>query len=177
MNKFFKTLSITASMVLFITACGVLDQPEERVPQAATYQTVLGKPLSDKAVTDFIAVNNCSPAAEFQLCKDAGVAFWTDANQIVKMVYLYSAYAEGFRRYRGALPFGLTFYDPMWRVEEKLMDPESDDPLQQLGLPEEGSAPDHFHYQAAYKRFGMTVIYNVPFADQDAYIYAIVVDS
>ena len=177
MNKFFKNLSILASIALFATACGaqtVQDQPEEK---GAAYQAILGKSLFDKDVTDFIASNNCSPAGEYQLCNDAGVAFWGDSNQLVKIVYLYSGTVDGFRRYRGDLPFGLSFYDPMWRVEEKLRDLDSDNALQQAGLPEEGSSPDHFHYWAVYKRLGMTVIYNSPAADQDAYIYAILLSN
>jgi hypothetical protein len=177
MNKFFKNLSILAAIALFATACGaqtVQDQPEEK---GAAYQAILGKSLFDKDVTDFIASNNCSPAGAYQLCNDAGIAFWGDSNQLVKIVYLYSGNAVGFKRYQGDLPFGLSFYDPMWRVEEKLRDLDSDDALQQAGLPEEGSSPDHFHYWAVYKRLGMTVIYNSPAADQDAYIYAILLSS
>lgn len=177
MNKFFKNLSILASIALFATACGaqtVQDQPEEK---GAAYQAILGKSLFDKDVTDFIASNNCSTAGDYQLCNDAGVAFWGDSNQLVKIVYLYSGTVDGFRRYRGDLPFGLSFYDPMWRVEEKLRDLDSDDALQQAGLPEEGSSPDHFHYWAVYKRLGMTIIYNSPAADQDAYIYAILLSN
>jgi hypothetical protein len=42
-------------------------------------------------------------------------------------------------------------------------------------LPDEGSSPDHFHYWAVYKHLGMTIIYNSPFVDEDATIYAILV--
>jgi hypothetical protein len=177
MDKLFKSLSILAAIALFITACSaqvIQAQPEEK---GAVYQVILGRSLNDKDVTDFIASNNCSPVGEYQLCNDAGIAFWGDSNQLVKIVYLYSGTADGFRRYRGDLPFGLSFYDPMWRVEEKLRDLDSDDALQQAGLPEEGSSPDHFHYWAVYKRLGMTVIYNSPAADQDAYIYAILLSN
>jgi len=178
MNKFLKNLSILAALITFLnSACGtrtVQPQPEEK---AATYQTILGKSLNDKNVVDFIASNNCSPAAEFRLCKDAGMAFWGDSSQIVKMVYLYSGNTDGFRRYRGELPYGLTFYDPMWRVQEKLSDPDTGNPLQQLGLPDEVGSPDHMHYWALYKRLGMTVIYNSPGKDEDAYIYAIMMSQ
>jgi hypothetical protein len=177
MNKLFNTLSILAALSLLITACSSKSVHAQLEEKAATYQTVLGKALNDKDVVDFIASNNCSPAAEFQLYKEAGIAWWIDANQIVKMVYLYSGNADGFRRYRGDLPFGLSFYDPMWRVEEKLRDLDSDDALQHAGLPDEGSSPDHFHYWAVYKRLGMTVIYNSPAADEDAYIYAILLSD
>jgi hypothetical protein len=181
MNKLFKNLSILATIALFITGCGaqvIRSQPKQRAaPKPLTYETTLGKSLTDKVVADFIVNNNCSPREHFQLCKDAGMVLWTDSERIVKTIYLYSGNVDGFKRYRGALPFGLTFYDPMWRVEEKLMDLDTDDPLQQLGLPEEGSSPDHMHYWAVYRRFGMTVVYNSPAADEDAYIYAILVSK
>jgi hypothetical protein len=179
MNKLFQSLSILTGITLFITACSrwvVQAQPDEPdVPKAAIYQTILGKSLTDKVVADFIVNNNCSPMEHFQLCKDAGMALWTDFEQIVKTVYLYSGNIDGFRRYRGELPFGLSFYDPMWRVEDKLKDLDADDMLQQAGLPDEASSPDHVHYWAMYKRFDVTVIYNSPGADEDAYIYAILV--
>jgi hypothetical protein len=181
MNKPYKSFCILAAMTLFINACSIQTaqaQPEGQVTsKALTYKTVLGKSLTDMVVADFIASNNCSPADQFQLCKDVGMALWADANQLVKMVYLYSGNADGFRRYRGELPFGLTFYDPMWRVEEKLRNQNADDSLQQAGLPDEASSPDHIHYWVVYKRLGMTVIYNAPAADEDAYIYAILISA
>lgn len=181
LKKLFKSLNFFTIFALFITACSapaVQAQPEEpTVPKVVSYQAVLGKPLKDREVADFLASNNCSPADLFQLCKDAGIAFWTDSDQVVKVVYLYSGNANGFSRYRGDLPFGLSFYDPMWRVEEKLRDLNSNDELQQAGLPEEAGSPDHFHYWAMYKRLGMTVIYNFPAPDEDAYIYAILLSD
>src|SRR5688572_10542063 len=149
------------------------------VPEAASYQAMLGKSLNDKEVADFMALNNCSSEAQFQVCPDAGMAFWIDPNQIVDTVYLYSRNAEGFRKFKGKLPFGLTFYDPMWQVEQKLsnLNLNGDDTSQatswNTGLPDEASSPDHIHYWAVYKELGMTVIYNSPGADEDAYIYAI----
>ena len=178
MNKLIKTLNFLVVIALFITAYSAQAvQAQPTAPRVAPYQVLLGKALSDTEVVDFIVRNSCSPAHQFQLCKDAGIALWTDADQIMKTVYLYSGNADGFRRYRGDLPFGLSFYDPMWRVEEKLRNLDSDDALEQAGLPDEGSSPDHMHYWAMYKRLGMTVIYNSPAADEDAYIYAILVSK
>jgi hypothetical protein len=180
MNKLFKPVILLAAISVFAVACdpqAVQAEPEESTLPVATYQTVLGKSLNDKDVADFIANNNCSNASQFQLCQDVGMALWADLDQIVKMVYLYSGNADGFKRYRGELPFGLTFYDPMWRVEEKLGNQNVDDSFQQAGLPDEASSPDHMHYWAVYKQLGMTVIYNSPAADQDAYIYAVLVSK
>jgi hypothetical protein len=181
MNKLIKALGIFVVLPLLVVSCNlqaIQARPEEQAtPKIVPYEALLGKSLNDKEVADFIISNNCSSADWFQICKDIGMALWTDSDQIVKTIYLYSGDANGFKRYRGELPFGLTFYDPMWRVEEKLMDLDTDDPLQQLGLPEEGSSPDHMHYWAVYRRFGMTVVYNSPAADEDAYIYAVLVSK
>jgi hypothetical protein len=70
----------------------------------------------------------------------------------------------------------------MWRVEEKLREWNADDSLSpqeiwQAGLPDEEGSPDHMRYRAIYKRYGMTVIYNSPGYDEDAYIYAVMVSE
>jgi hypothetical protein len=156
-----------------------LEPKANSVPETASYQSVLGKSLNDKDVADFMAINNCSSAAQFQMCPDAGMAFWIDPNQIVDTVYLYSRNAEGFSKFRGKLPFGITFYDPMWQVEQKLSNINGDDQATawNAGLPDEASSPDHIHYWAVYRELGMTVIYNSPGADEDAYIYAILLSK
>jgi hypothetical protein len=180
MNKLFQPFVLLAAISVFAVACNlqaVQAEPEEVAVPVAAYQTVLGKSLNDKDVADFIANNNCSSASQFQLCKDAGMALWINASQIVQMVYLYAGISDGFKRYRGKLPFGLSFYDPMWKVEEKLREPNADDTLQRAGLPDEMGSPDHIHYWAIYNRLNMTVIYNSPGADEDAYIYAILVNG
>ena len=174
-----------ALAVLSLLLMGCSQQAAQRepkansTPEAASYQTVLGKLLSDKEVADFMALNNCSSAAQFQMCHDAGMAFWIDPNQIVDTVYLYSRNVEGFRKFTGKLPFGLTFYDPMWQVEQKLSNLNEDDQATfwNSGLPDEASSPDHIHYWAVYKELGLTVIYNSPGADEDAYIYAILLSK
>src|SRR5687768_10695165 len=98
MNKFF--LSVLALLSVFITACvsqSVRAEPAKADPVAtASYQTVLGKSLNDKDVADFIARHNCVSATQFQVCKEAGIAFWLDTDQIVKTVYLYLNNADGF---------------------------------------------------------------------------------
>ena len=174
---------VLAVLSLLLMGCSPqtaqMESKANSVP-AASYQTVLGKSLSDKDVADFMALNNCSSAAQFQVCRDAGMAFWIDPDQIVDTVYLYSRNAEGFRKFKGKLPFGLTFYDPMWQVEQKLSNLNEDDTSQvswNAGLPDEASSPDHIHYWAVYKEIGLTIIYNSPGADEDAYIYAILLSK
>jgi hypothetical protein len=177
MKKFYKALSILASLSYMITACGTHTLPiqteEQTAQKTASYEVVLGKSMTDKAVIDFIFNNNCSSTDQFQLCKDVGMALWANSAQIVETVYLYTGGTNGFKRYQGKLPFGLSFYDPMWRVQEKIRNSNADDSLQQSGRPDEENSPDHMHYWAFYKRLDITIIYTS--ADEDAYIYAILV--
>ena len=170
---------VLAVLSLLLMGCSAqaieLEPKANSTPEAASYQAVLGKSLNDKDVADFMVANNCLSEAQFQVCREAGMAFWIDPNQNVDMVYLYSRNAEGFRKFTGKLPFGLTFYDPMWQVQQKLRDLKEDDQgtAWNAGLPDEASSPDHIHYWADYKELALTVIYNSPGADEDAYIYAI----
>jgi hypothetical protein len=180
MNKIFKTLSLLAMFAFFATAC--VPQTVDVVqaaPADVGYQATLGKVVSDKTVADFIASNSCSRSGSFQICQSAGVVLWTDADQIVKTAYLYVTESDGFAAYMGELPAGLMSKDTMANVEEKLGQPKDVHALQagwQPGLPDEGGSPDHFHYWAVYKRFGLTVIYNSPSAgDKNATIHAILV--
>src|SRR5687768_12544048 len=174
---------VLAVLSLLLMGCSAqavqLESKTNSAPEAASYLAVLGKSLNDKDVTDFMVANNCSIEAQFQVCREAGMAFWIDPNQVVDTVYLYSRNAEGFRKFIGKLPFGLTFYDPMWQVQEKLSNLNENDQATawNSSLPDEASSPDHIHYWAFYKELGMTVIYNSPGADEDAYIYAILLSK
>jgi hypothetical protein len=178
MNKLYRSLGILAALTLFISACSVRAtqaQPKEhKAPRGALYKDVLGKSLSDKTVSDFMTDNHCSSSAQFQLCKDVGVALLIASNQIVETVYLYLNNVEGFAPYKGELPHGLKYYDIMGAVEYKLKRRG----VGNAGLPDEGSSPDHLHYWATYKQVGMTIIYNSPSPeDEDATIYAILVSK
>lgn len=178
MNKFFKTLSFVAALAFFATAC---IPPAADVAKAAPaevgYQAVLGKPLNDQAVADFIASNDCTQAGSFHLCRPAGVAFWTNEDQIVKTAYLYVSASDGFAAYKGDLPLNLDASDTMSDVEVKMGQyriPQVPQAGWDPGLPDEGSTPDHAHYWAIYKRFAFTVIYNSPDpSDKNASIHAI----
>jgi hypothetical protein len=64
------------------------------------------------------------------------------------------------------LPYGLTMQDTMESVEQRLGQPKVVHVPQagwEPGLPDFGGSPDHAHYYAVYKRFGVTVVYNSPF--------------
>ena len=80
-----------------------------------------------------------------------------------------------------SLPYGLTMQDTMADVERKLGQPLVASAPQagwEAGLPDEGASPDHFHYWAIYRRFGLTIVYNSPSAeDKSATIDAIFFDE
>jgi len=154
------------------------------ISATASYQAVLGKNLNDKAVTDFIASNSCSTevqtvSSQLRLCKATGMALWIDSHQMVNTVYLAINNTSDFAAYKGELPFTVTANDTMAMVEQKLGQPVEIHAPQagwQPRVPDEGSTPDHVHYWAIYKEFGLTVIYNSPSPnDKGATIYAILV--
>jgi hypothetical protein len=178
MNKLFHTLSLLVAIALFTTACGAqIAQAAEPVPATVGYQAILGKSVSEQPVADFVD-GNCTQSGSYRFCRSAGLALWTDSNQIVRLAHLYIHNAEGFATYKGELPFGLSPTDTMADVEYKL-----DQKLYQApqvgwepGLPDEGYSRDLKYYSAIYKLFDMAVIYNTPAAtDKDATIYAIIV--
>ena len=80
-----------------------------------------------------------------------------------------------------SLPYSLSMQDTMATVEQKLGQPRVTFAPQagwEAGLPDAGSSPDHLHYWAIYKHFGVTVVYNSPSAaDKNATIYKILVNK
>jgi hypothetical protein len=181
MNKWLCILGFLMVISLFISGCtaqSVQAKPAGTdIAAAVQYQTVLGKSFNDRDVTTFFTNNNCSAVAQFEICKEAGMSFWMDSNQTVGYVYLYSGNEDGLQRYRGKLPYGLSFYDPMWLVQEKLKKFDADQTSPMAGLPDEAVSPDHIHYRASYKRLNLDVIYDTGSADPDAYIYAVLVSK
>ena len=146
-------------------------------PKAAAYRSVLGKSLEDNDVAEFVA-SNCSSAGQFQLCQNSGMALWVDQDQKVNTIYLYALGANGFAPYDGALPFGINAIDSMANVEQKLGQPVNHTGQFEPGLPDAGSSPDHIHFWAVYERFGVTIVYKTPFAnDKNATIHAILVSQ
>jgi hypothetical protein len=177
MSTSYRYLGVVVTITLFLSACGSQAGPAQ---QSLRYGDMLGKSLDDLVVMQWMAANHCVNANQFQLCKDTGVAFWLDAEQVVKKIYLYLNNEEGFTPYKGELPLGLKFYDTMGAVQYKLGKIESVSSLQtteNAGAPDEGISPDHMHYWAVYKRYGITIVYNSSLADEDATIYAIVVTN
>ena len=173
MNALINVFGILASVSLFISGCAALPAQaglEDRsVPKTGVYESILGKPTSDAVVAEFLTSNECFSADQFLLCNATGIALWTDSNQVVETVYLYLNNADGFEPYQGELPFGLKFYDNLGAVEYKL----NRQGVGNAGLPDMAAVPDHIHYRATYHQAGLTILYNSPFPDEDASIYAI----
>ena len=182
MNKLFQTLGLLAALAFVTAACipPVVDVARA-APSEAGYQAMLGRPVSDDFVADFILNNGCSPAGSFQLCPSAGLAFWTGEDLVVETAYLYLDNSAGFAAYRGELPLGLVRQDTMADVEQRLGQPIVEHAPQagwEPGLPDGGGSPDRIHYWAIYERFGLTVIYNSPSpGDANATIHAVLVSK
>ena len=174
MNTLARVLYVFAAIPLLISGCAALSsQAREEQPKAAVYETIIGKSLNDEVVVEFISSNDCSSADQFLLCQTAGMALWVDSNQVVETVYLYLNKTDVFQPYKGQLPFGLKFYDTLGAMEYKLKRRG----VGNSGLPDEAATPDRLHYWATYHQAGITIIYNEPFPDEDATIYAILVSS
>jgi hypothetical protein len=107
MNVFVDRLRIFAVLSLLLASCSLhtipaqTEEPPARV--SVPYEEMLGKSLMDQVVANFLTSNNCSSAAQFQLCNDIGVALSSDPDQIVETVYFYLNNVEGFAPYKGEL--------------------------------------------------------------------------
>ena len=172
MDKFYRYLCVLASIALLISSCSSQAvQTQQAALKPSYYQDLLGKPLNDKLVVELVTTNHCILATQYELCKEIGMALWVNSNQLVETVYLYLNNVDGFAPYRGELPLGLKFYDTLGAVEYKLKRQN----IGNDGRPDESGVPDRLHYWATYKQHGVTIIYNSPFADEDATIHAILV--
>ena len=174
-STFVNLIGVLAAISLFMSGCAALPaqsgQGGSILKNETAYQSILGKPVTDNTVVDFISNNHCSSADQFLICKTAGVALWIASNQVVETAYLYLNNTEGFAPYEGQLPFGLKFYDTMEAVEYKL----NRQGIGNAGAPDTGATPDRMHFQATYQEAGLMVIYNYPFPDEGATIQAVVV--
>lgn len=167
--------TVLVAVSLLIGGCAALPaqagQDEQVSRRESAYESILGKSLTDDVVADFVTSNDCSSANQFLLCQASGMAFWTDSNGTVDMVYLYLNNTDGFAPYKGELPFGLKFYDTMEAVEYKL----NRQGIGNAGQPDKGATPDRMHYQATYYEAGITIIYNYPAPDEGATLRAVLV--
>ncbi len=115
------------------------------------------------------------------MCPSIGLAFWVDSSRRVKTVYLYASESSLNAAYKGELPFSLTMHDTMAIVEQKFGQPKEVHASQagwEPGLPDKSGTSDYTYYWAAYERFGVTIVYNTPSAnDKTATIYAILISK
>ncbi|MGH8993723.1 MAG: hypothetical protein ACRDZ7_19605 [Acidimicrobiia bacterium] len=91
-----------------------------------TYQTLLGKALTDPAIVAYLNNNRCeSNGSSSYLCRSAGtfVTFGGSDRRVVR-VRMYAG-ADGVTAYTGALPRGLTWSDTRAAVERKIGSPQT----------------------------------------------------
>lgn len=91
-----------------------------------TYQTLLGKALTDPAIVSYLNTHRCeSNGSSSYLCRSAGtfVTFGGSDRRVVR-VRLYAG-AEGVSAYKGALPRGLTWSDTRASIERKIGSPQA----------------------------------------------------
>ncbi len=174
MGQFYRYLCVLAMLSLFLTSCTAQSTQIKQVkPGVVKYQDLLDKTFSNNDIKNWTAKNNCVFAEQLLSCQNLGIALWLNSEHVVKTVYFYVHNTDGFSAYKGELPFGLKYYDNRQAVEYKL----NHQGIGNGGLPDEDSFPIQLHYWALYKKDGLTVIYNSPFADNDADIYAIVLTN
>lgn len=179
MNKFYKTLTVVGFLVLvgvLFVARGAQATPLEQPAEASSYQALLGKPLNDQNVADFMAANHCSAMGRYQICGSTGIAFEVDQAQKVKTVLLFPGRSETFAAFHGELPYGLQWTDNMTIAGQKLNVASSTHYLQQAGLPGENGTPENIRLWVNYPQAGITIVYNTQSADStQATIHAILV--
>lgn len=172
MNRRLKIMGLLAAITLVVTFFGAQAiRAQEAVPQPLDYRNLLGKSRNDQEVVNLMAIHGCVEEPPYLLCREAGMALWLDSYQKVRKIHLYVNNSDGFAPYQGELPLGLKFYDIMAAVEYKL----SRLGVGNEGRPDETAVPDHMHYWAFYNEHGITILYNSPFPDEDATIYAILI--
>ena len=73
MSTLNNVFAVLMALSLLISGCAALPaqagQDRQGLPQESAYESILGKPLFDEIVADFIASNNCASANQFLLCK------------------------------------------------------------------------------------------------------------
>jgi len=177
MNKFFKTLTVIGFIVLVgvvYVAQVVQAKPLEQPSAAPNYQALLGKPLNDQYVADFMAANHCSTVVQYQICGSTGIALEVDRDQKIKTVFLFPGRSETFAAFHGELPYGLHWTDSMAVVEQKLDVTSNTHYMNQAGLPRESGTPENIRLWVNYPQAGITIVYNTQSADnKNATIHAI----
>lgn len=179
MNKSFKTLIVIGFIVLIsvvYVAQVVQAKPLELPSAASSYQALLGKPLNDQYVADFMAANHCSTVVQYQICGSTGIALEVDQDQKITTVLLFPGRSETFAAFHGELPYGLQWTDTMAVAGQKLDVTSNTHYLQEAGLPGESGTPENIRLWVNYPQAGTTIVYNTHSADNtEATIHAILV--
>lgn len=86
-----------------------------------SYRDFLGKTLNDDSVVQFILKNNCFYGMGNYACKSQGIELGvTMVQRRVRTVFMFRQGVEGYKQYKGELPFGLKWTDSAVVVEAKL---------------------------------------------------------
>jgi hypothetical protein len=97
----------------------VATDPTETVDANAPL-ALLGLTLSDQAVVDFILGNNCVLVGMHYMCRSVGVELSLTTSQKVVTVFLFAEGAEGYKKFKGKLPFGLSWAHTRAQIEANL---------------------------------------------------------
>ena len=92
-----------------------------------TYETLLGKALTDPAIVSYLNRNRCeSNGSSSYLCRAAGtfVTLGGSERRVVR-VRMYAGAASGVSTYPGALPRGLTWTDTRASIERRIGSPQT----------------------------------------------------
>jgi len=178
MNRLFKFIIVFNVLALLVAGYQIMIT---RAADPLNYQIALYESLNNQIRESFFVAHHCNSVGSFRLCPESGLAFQVDTGELVRQVYFYVHGRDGFSSFSGKLPFGLELTDTMADVQQKLGYPK----MFQLpmlgwepGLPDRGTTPDHVHYWAEYKRYGLTIVYNTPSAtDLKADIYLILAST
>lgn len=173
MGKFYWCVCTLAMLSLFLTSSNAQwGQAKTLLSQTTGYEDIVGKSLNDTVVQQLIAKTGCLRNDRLIICNDAGIELWLDSRQVVKIVYFYLKNTDEFSAYQGKIPYGLKSYDNLEAVEYKL----NRQGVGNDGLPDRDSFSMNLQYWAFYKKYGLLIIYNSPFADDDnASIYAVAI--
>lgn len=89
--------------------------------RALSYRDFLGKTMDDDAVVQFILKNNCAYGMGNYACKSQGIELGvTMVKRRIRTVFMFRQGVEGYKQYKGELPFGLKWTDSAAAVEARL---------------------------------------------------------
>lgn len=121
MKKIMFVIALVISSSLMLNAAKI---------EKSAYASLLGKKLEQKEMQKFIDDLGEYPEIKkyenefYYNFKNSGIAMRFDRkSRTLVMLYFYSDGKDGFRQYRGKLPFGLTFFDTLRETKQRLGKP------------------------------------------------------